>query len=64
MEASMIPSNTTIRDLILLIEDESQHDRLRQAATEQLIRIIQANPGVYNALAPQNIHTVQNILDD
>ena len=64
MAASMIPSNTTVRDLILLIKDESQHDRLRQAATEQLIQILEANPTIYNSLAPQNIHTIQNILED
>lgn len=60
----MIASNTTVRSLILLIEDESQHNRLRQAATEQLIQIIQANPSIYNALARQNIHTIQNLLGD
>lgn len=60
----MIPSNTTVRDLILIIEDESQHDLPRLAAAEQLIQIMEANPNIYNALAPQNIHTIQNLLED
>ena len=60
----MILSNATVRDLILLIEDEFQHTHTREAAAEQLIQIIEANPNIYNALAPQNIHTIQNLLED
>lgn len=60
----MIPSNTTVRDLILFIKDKTKPPSQRQVAAEQLIEILEANPNIYNALAPQNIHTIQNILED